>query len=68
MGTYDKVMALTVDDITMAICTPAELRKAGKVLIIQAMVKEGYTVDTQTRFNVNVKTGGLEIRARRKAQ
>lgn len=66
METYDKVMALTVDDVTMAVCTPAELRKAGKVLIIQAMVKEGYTVDELTRFNVNVKTGGLEIRARRK--
>ena len=68
METYDKVMALTVDDTTMSICTPGELRKAGKVLIIQAMVKEGYKVDEATRFNVYVKTGGLEIRARRTAQ
>jgi hypothetical protein len=30
------------------------------------MVKEGYKVDGLTRFNVSVKTGGLEIRARRK--
>lgn len=67
MDTYDKVMALTVDDATMAVCTPAELRKAGKVLIIQAMIKEGYTVDYRTRFNVSVKTGGLEVRARRVA-
>ena len=65
METYDKVMALTVDDTTMKVCTPQELRKAGKVLIIQAMVKEGYKVDDRTRFNVAVKTGGLEIRARR---
>jgi hypothetical protein len=66
METYDKVMALNVDDVTMTVCTPAELRKAGKVLIVQAMVKEGYKVDGLTRFNVSVKTGGLEIRARRK--
>lgn len=66
METYDKVMALTVDDVTISVCTPQELRKAGKVLIIQAMVKEGYKVDESTRFNVNVKTGGLEVRARRR--
>ena len=68
MDTYDKELALAVDDTTMAVCTPVELRKAGKVLIIQAMIKEGYTVDESTRFNVTVKHGGITVRARRAAQ
>ena len=65
METYDKVMALTIDDLTMALCTGAELKKAGKVLIIQAMIKEGYTVDAETTYHINVKHGAIQVRARR---
>ena len=68
MESYDKVMALEVNDATMALCTGAELKKAGKVLIIQAMLKEGYTVDAHTVYNINIKHGAIQVRARRSAQ
>ena len=65
MDTYDKAMELTLNESTMALFTPKELRITGRVLMVQALIKEGYTVDRATEYQVNIASGALQIRAYR---
>lgn len=65
METYDKAMELTLNEQTVALFAQKELKSAGKVLIAQALLKEGYTVDAETNFHVLVSSDALKIRAQR---
>ena len=62
---YDKAMELTLNSQTTELFTPKELKCAGKVLISQALLKEGLTVDSLTKFHVIVTSEALKIRAQR---
>lgn len=65
MTDYDKAMELVIGEDTMKHFTAKEIRTAGKVLIYQALIKEGYTVDALTEYHVAIQDGSLQIRVKR---
>lgn len=62
---YDKAIEFNMGEVTTALFTPKELRITGRVLMVQALVKEGYTVDKATQYHVEIEGEKLRIRAYR---
>ena len=62
---YDKAIEFNMGPVTMEQFTPKELRTTGRVLMVQALVKEGYTVDKATQYHVEIEGDKLRIRAYR---
>lgn len=62
---YDKAIEFVMDPVTISLFTPKELRITGKVLMVQALLKDGKTVDAATEYQVGVEGDRLQVRAYR---
>lgn len=65
MDSYDKAIEFQIDSVTAGQFSAKDLKATGKVLITQALVKEGYTVDEMTEYHAVVTLEAIKVRARR---